>query len=51
MADSKPGTVADQDLDKHGSVPTPTPPSGNKSKDGELLDSTLSHIPPVVREF
>jgi hypothetical protein len=45
MADSKP--APDRDLEQ----PKPPTPTGNKSKDGETLDSLLSHIPPVKREF
>jgi hypothetical protein len=52
MADSKPGTVADQDLGKHGSKQSAPPaPDYSPSKDGHVPDSLLSHIPPVKREF
>ncbi len=56
MTDNSPtaptdGHVADQRLSKHGGVPAPATPTGNKTREGELLDKVLTGIPPVKREF
>jgi hypothetical protein len=52
MPDSQQGTTPDRTLDKLGTEqPKPPTPTGNKSKDGETLDSLLSHNPGRSREF